>query len=730
MIVLDDVGFAEIGCFGGLGGRIKTPNIDQLANRGVRYNNFHTFPLCSPTRASLLTGRNPHSVGMGMVVERATGFPGYNARIPPKVRMLPAILGANGYNTMAVGKWHLAPAEHLTPVGPFDRWPLGQGFERFYGFLLGMADQWNPPLIEDNHRVDRPVYSDGRTYHLSEDLVDHAVRWIQEQKAISPSRPFLQYLAFGAGHAPHHVARSWADPYKGVFAAGWDTIREETLALQIEMGLVPSTTRLPARNEGVRPWSEYSVDERRVLTRQMEVYAGFLSHTDHQIGRLLDFLDSSGDSEKTMVVFLSDNGASAEGGPGGLLNFTSYRNGVPEALQDQLDHLDDWGGPSTAPHYATGWAMAGNTPNRWYKTFVHEGGTRTPLIVAWPGHIADPGSLRTQFHTVPDVTPTLIDAIGADARIASTKFDGTSFAYTFQDRAHPTRKPFQYFETFGHRAMWSGGWKAVTLHWASGLSALLGPITRETHDGDFEADVWELYHLDSDYSESTDLATDNPTKLKELVDMWWSEASQNQVLPLDDRRANRLFLGAPTLVETRARYDYFGTSRMEPPASPMVLNRTHKISASVHSSGAGADGVIVADGGRDGGYVLCVWAGRLCYVTNYMGREHHVVRATTVLPSGPTTVEVDVIHQADGSATVSLAIGGEHAGKGSIPRSNPVSYGPRTMGLHVGWDEAGVWPSYTPPFKFNGTIDRLSIDLGAPQNEVAGTDDDSWLIVQ
>lgn len=636
LIVLDDVGFAELGCFGGLGGRIRTPNLDRLAAGGMRYNNFHTFPLCSPTRASLLTGRNPHSVAMGMVVERATGFPGYHARIPSDVQMLPATLVANGYSTMALGKWHLAPAEHLTANGPFDRWPLGQGFEHFYGFLLGMADQWNPPLWEDNHRVDRPRYPDGHTYHLSEDLVDHAISWIREQKAISPSRPFFQYLAFGAGHAPHHVPQSWADSYRGVFDLGWDEIRAETLARQIQMGVVPSGTRLPERNAGARLWAECSADERRVLSRQIEVYAGFLSHADHQIGRLIDFLEASNQFEDTLVLLLSDNGASAEGGPNGLLNFVSYRNGITESIQDQLEHLEEWGSPSTAPHYATGWAMAGNTPNRWYKTFVHEGGSRAPLIVSWPGHIAEPGSICGQFHTVPDVTPTLLEALGIDPDSANAKHDGTSFSYTFQSPASGTRKRSQYFETFGHRAMWADGWKAVTLHWASGLSALLGPLAHETHDGDYDADAWELYHLDADYSESTDLAAENPDRLQELIEMWWTEAARNHVLPLDDRRANRMFLGAPSLFEPRDRYDYFGPIRLEPHASPAVLHRSHQILATVRVTGSGTEGVIVADGGPDGGFVLCVLQEKLWYVSNYLGREHHAVSAIMPLSVGHT----------------------------------------------------------------------------------------------
>ena len=607
IVLFDDLGFAQLGCFGGLGGRIRTPHIDRLAAEGLRYQNFHTTALCSPSRAALLTGRNHHSVGIATITERATGYPGYNGRIPKDAAMLPAVLGEHGYATMALGKWHLTPDEHITPAGPFDRFPIGQGFDRYYGFMGGETSQWQPDLWADNHRVQAPGRpEDG--YHLTDDLVDHALEWISTLQAVAPSKPFFTYLAFGATHSPHHVPAEYIAPYRGVFDAGWDVVRAETLQTQIEMRLVPSTTTLPDINPGVRPWADLSDDERRLYARQMEVYAAMVTHTDAAIGRLVEHLDRSGLRDDTIVMVLSDNGSSAEGAGDGRLNSFGYMNGAPDSVAEMLQHLDDWGAPHTHPHYASGWAMAGNTPNRMYKSFVHEGGTRDPLVVSWPKGITDHGAIRPQFHHIIDIVPTLMESIGIEwpdvvRGHPQRPVEGTSLRYTFDDPTAPTRKTRQYFEMFAHRAIWADGWKAVTMHWSQAITQRLGPIEHEMHDGDFDADRWELYRIDDDMSEMHDLAEQEPERLQQLVDLWWDEAERHQVLPLDDTLLARLLADKPRIFETRDFYSYTGRVRLPRQGSPSLRDCSYTISAEVEIR-AGDEGVIVSYGGVDGGIGL------------------------------------------------------------------------------------------------------------------------------
>ncbi len=546
-IVLDDLGYAQLGCYSGLGGRIRTPHLDALAADGLRYRNFHTTALCSPTRAALLTGRNHHSVGAGVIMERATGFPGYNGRLPHDSAMVPKVLGQHGYATYCLGKWHLTPDEHNGPTGPFDRWPLGHGFQRFYGFLPGETDQWHPDLWADNHRVDPPATdSSGNSYHLSVDLADTAITWLDEHHTIDPSRPFFLHFATGAPHSPHHAPQGLIDSYAGMFDDGWDAIRDETFAHQLELGVVPPGTDLPPRNQGVRAWDTLSDSEQRVYARQMEVYAAFVEHTDTQVGRILDHLRATDVFDDTLIFFLSDNGASAEGGAHGLLSEITYFNGLTETLDDMVDALDQWGGPTTYPHYAAGWAYAGSTPQKWYKSFVHEGGTRDPMIVSWPNRIAPSqnGNIRDQFHHVVDIAATIYELIGIEPPssvngIAQRELEGTSLAYTFDEPDTPTRKDRQYFEMFAHRAIWKDGWKAVTMHPARGAALRIGDPDLEIRMGRFDEDVWELYHLADDFSEANDLAAAHPDKLAELQPQWWEDARRFNVLPLDDRVVER-----------------------------------------------------------------------------------------------------------------------------------------------------------------------------------------------
>ena len=487
MIVLDDVGFGQLGCYGG---SIETPNIDRLAAGGLRYNSFHTAALCSPTRAALLTGRNHHSVAMSSITEAATGFPGSYGAIPTSSATVAEVLKQNGYNTFAVGKWHLAPYWTTTAAGPFDHWPLGMGFERFYGFLGGETDQWAPTLTYDNHRIPTPIRPG---YHLSEDLVDRSVEFIRDQQQVGTGRPFFLYLAFGAAHAPHHTPKVYIEKYKGRFDAGWDREREIVLARQKKLGLVPANTVLPARNAGVKPWDELSSNEKRLFARLQENYAGFLDHTDTQIGRLLAALTDMQLTDNTLIVVVSDNGASQEGGPNGVTNTDRYRNYLPMSVDEMLKEYDEIGGPKTDPHYPTGWSMAGNTPFQRWKQDVHRGGTADPLIVYWPKGIRDKGGIRAQFHHATDIVPTLLEAAGIPMPssvngVTQTPLEGVSMAYSFRDARAPTHKTPQYFEMFGSRAIWSQGWMAVVWH---------------KKGGGFDDDQWELYNLEEDLRRPT-----------------------------------------------------------------------------------------------------------------------------------------------------------------------------------------------------------------------------------
>jgi arylsulfatase len=645
---------------------------------------------------------------MGTIAERATGFPGYHARIPHDSVMLPKVLGRNGYGTYCVGKWHLTPDEHNGPTGPFDRWPLAQGFDRYYGFLPGETDQWVPDLWEDNHRVDPPA-TEG--YHLTADLADRAITWLDEHFAINPGRPFFLHFATGAPHSPHHAPKEYIDRYLGVFDAGWDVIREETFAHQLALGVVPQGTTLPERNRGVRPWADLSDDERMVYCRQMEVYAGFVEHTDEHIGRLLDHLSFSGVFDDTLIVFMSDNGASAEGGVHGLFSEASWFNGVTEPFEELVARIDEWGSPSTYPHYAAGWAYAGNTPQRWYKAFVHEGGTRDPMIVSWPQRVDDPGAVRDQFHHVVDVAATVYEVTGIERPavvdgVEQQALEGTSLAYTF-DAAHaatPTRKRRQYFEMFAHRAIWADGWKAVTMHPSRGALARIGDPTLEIRMGAFDDDVWELYHLADDFSEAHDLAATHPQKLSELQAIWWDDARRYNVLPLDDRLIERSQEPRPRVTVARDAYRFSSPIRLVRSVSPSVINRDHHIRAVLDIPAEGCEGVILSNGGINGGYVLCIHDGHLVYVSNYLNREHTVVRSAERVPTGRVTVGMEWVKTDPFAGDVTVFIDGVAVGAGQVTRTNPAIYA-IAEGLEIGSDSGTpVWPEYSAPFRFTGGL--------------------------
>ena len=532
VIVLDDMGFAQLGCYGS---DIATPAIDGLAAGGLRYNRFHVTSLCSPTRACLLTGRNHHRVGMGFLTDIPTGFPGYTGRIPASAATLPRILRDNGYSTFATGKWHLAPRWEQSASGPFTHWPLGLGFERYYGFLAGDANQWTPELVSDNGFVEPPARpEDG--YHLTEDLVDRAQRLILDQRQATPDKPFLLYFATGAMHAPHHAPREWIDRYRGAFDDGWEAWRTRTFERQVAEGVVPEGTVLPERPPWVQDWDSLSADEQRLFARMMEVYAGFLSHTDAQIGRLLDFLREIDALDDTLVLLVSDNGTSAEGGPIGTFNEHRFTHDQQDDIDETLGLIDELGGFRSYPHYPWGWAWAGNTPLRLWKRYTWLGGVRTPLIAHWPNGITDGGAVRSQFCHAVDLLPTICDAIGIDVPervdgVEQLSLDGESLLPSFTDPAAPDGRRTQYFEMLGSRAIYHDGWKATTDHIGKQLT-----VEKDALEGshEFGDDHWALFDLADDFSESNDVAADHPDRVARMEALWWAEAGRNQVLPLED----------------------------------------------------------------------------------------------------------------------------------------------------------------------------------------------------
>lgn len=699
-IVLDDVGFSDLGCFGS---EIDTTHMDSLAASGLRFNNFHTTSLCSPTRAALLTGRNHHAVGMGIVSNWDTGFPGYRGCIAKSSGSLAEMLRANGYNTFAVGKWHLAPTDDITPVGPYDHWPLQRGFDRYYGFLDGATDQWAPDLVADNHPIDPPGTPG---YHVSVDLADQAIGMIRDHRSVYPEKPFFLYLAFGAGHYPLQAPRNYIDRYKGRYDEGWDALRVERLARQKQIGIVPADTDLAPRNADVRAWDELSMAERHVAARLMEAYAGFLDHADDQIGRVLAALDQLGARDNTIVCLLSDNGASGEGGPHGSLNYMAYVNGVPAPPATELiERLDEIGGPTTSPMYATGWAMASNTPLKRYKQFTHSGGIRDPFIVSWPARLgAHAGQIRAQYHHVTDVTPTVLDLIGLQAPsdingVAQQPLTGTSMVSSLSSAAAPAAKPAQYYEMMGHRAIWQGGWKAVSAH---------------TKGSDFEHDVWELYHLDRDFSEVNDLAATEPTKLQELIELWWREAEANDALPLDDRIMERFLVPKPKPITTRNRFIYYQGLRVPSYGAPDIKNVSYAIDAYVDigdldAAGGAADGSLIASGDRFSGYALFVRGGCAVFDYNFVG-THYVSRSAATLRPGPNHIRYEFTKTGEhrGTGTISINGGGAH----TIELTQTLAMHISPSGLTVGWAPLSpVSEEYEAPFHFPGTIERVEFTL-------------------
>jgi arylsulfatase A-like enzyme len=708
VVVLDDVGFAQLGCFGS---DIATPNLDRLADRGLRYTNFHTTALCSPTRACVLTGRNHHTAGVGRITELATGFPGYDARIPRSVGLLPEMLTPAGYAAYAVGKWHLTPEEETHLGATRERWPLGRGFERFYGFFQGETHQNAPALVHDSHQV-LPPTSVEEGYHLTEDIVDHAIEYLVDLRHVDEDKPFFLYLATGACHSPHQAPTEWIERYRGHFDAGWDEWRERTLARQIEMQILPQGTRLSPRPDWVPPWDSLSERTRAVYARYMEAFAGFLSHTDHQLGRFFDHLDQSGELDDTLVIVLSDNGASSEGGPVGSLNDVRTWNMIGQSVDEGWARLDEIGGPRVHNNYPWGWTIAGNTPFRRWKREVHEGGVADPLLVHWPAHLeasrSDGSGFRRQYVHAVDVVPTILDAIGIEAPdqvagVAQRPLEGTSFFPTLADAEAPDRHTTQYYEMFGCRAIYHEGWKAVTYH----------PI--QADEPGLDRAAWELYDLRADPTECDDLAASQPDRLETMIERWWAEAERHQVLPVDNRPFSAFVLDRPVAIPPRQRYVYRPHASMVPEAAAVnVKNRAHVVRAALEVPRDGhIEGVIIAQGSILGGWAFYITPdGRLRYVHNLSGKEQHCVAAASPLAPGRHVVEMRYGKSGASPKSVELFVDGELVGEGQVPTFTWNRFSLTGAGLCCGWAMApAVSDDFVAPFPFTGELDPVVVEV-------------------
>ena len=698
VVLFDDVGFSDFGCYGS---PIRTPTIDRLAAEGLRYSGFHTTAMCSTTRAALLSGRNHHSVGVGCLANFDSGYPGYRGKIAREAGILPELLRPHGYRNYMLGKWHVTPLTETGPSGPFDGWPLGRGFDRFYGFMDAETDQYAPELVRDNTPVAPPgMFADG--YHLTSDLVDEAIRFIADHTADAPDKPWLTWLALGACHAPHQAPADLIRSYDAVFEHGWDVEREQRLSRQIAMGLVPADTQLPDRNDGVRPWDSYPAEERRLFTRLQSAFAAMLDHADQHLARLVDFLERAGLRDDTLILVMSDNGASQEGGPQGFVNAMGPFNMRPESMAEKIARIDDIGGPDTHSNFPQGWAMASNTPLRRYKQNTHGGGIRDPLVISWPAKVAARGEVRTRFAHACDVVPTLLEMIGIDALpdtiagVPQWPLEGESFAASLHDPGAPPRIKSQYFEMFGHRGLWNDGWKAVAFH---------PPGTP------FDDDRWELYHLDHDFAETRDLAEQDPERLKTLVDAWWAAAEVHKVLPLDDRFGPRFAENSARFHGARRKFVlHAGMGHLPTDVAPDVRARSYRIEADVVLK-PGAEGVLIAHGDATSGYSLYLQDGRLHHTLNIGGEKTTVTSA----PIPPTAARLGVVaYRPDtGPRTFTLIIDGAAAGEvvATTGFGNFISW----SGLDIGLDRGSPVAGYAAPFAFTGTLRKVTVTMGDDQ---------------
>ncbi len=696
MIVLDDTGFAHFNCYGS---SLRTPNIDRLAAGGLRYTGFHTTALCSPTRACLLSGRNHHAVGMRGVSNWNTGFPHMRGGITPRAATIAELVRAHGYATYAAGKWHLAPMEETSAAGPHTNWPLQKGFDRFYGFLQGETDQFSPELTHDNHHIDPPGRpEDG--YHVSADLIDRSTGWIRDLVSVRPDRPFFLYLAFGAMHSPHQSPESYRERWRGAFDEGYDVWRQRWFERQIELGIVPADTTMAPRNPGVPPWDELTPNQQRFSCRLQEAFAAMLEHTDDQIGRLVAFLAEHELLENTLLMVLSDNGASREGGPFGVMDEFSFFNGMFENIDDLVEHrLDDIGGPHSHSNYPWGWAQAGNSPLRWYKQNTYGGGVRDPLVVHWPAGIAARGEIRTGFCHAIDLAATVLDVTGAPTPDhfgghVQLPVHGRSIAATFTDPGATPARSVQYFEQMGHRGIWADGWKATTYHQAG---------------QPYDADEWELFHLDHDFSECHDLSATHPEKLRELIELWWTQAGEMGVLPLDDRTIE-LFGGSPRPATPHAlgRYEYRPPiSHIPADVAPALGGREWTLTADIVVADAIPEGVIYARGSHNVGHSFFLQHGRLHFDYNALGRHQRASAPIDLAPGRHALTAA--FHREGKQGAMSIGVDGRELASVTIPRIVRML---GSTGLDIGRDGLStVVSDYDGPFPFTATIERVTFEI-------------------
>jgi arylsulfatase A-like enzyme len=713
IVLVDDMGFGQSSAFGG---PVNMPNAESLADEGLRFNSFHTTALSSPTRAALLSGRNHHMNNMGSITETATSFPGNTGQRPDSVAPLAMMLRYNGYSTAAFGKNHETAAWEVSPSGPTDRWPTRSGFDKFYGFMGGEANQWSPCIYEDMTKVDLP---DDPNYHLLTDMTDHAIAWMKYQKSLTPDKPFFIYFAPGATHAPHHVPKEWIEKYKGKFDQGWDKLRQETFARQKELGVIPENTKLADKPQFIKDWDNLTDDEKRLFARQMEVFAGYGEFTDYEIGRLLKSIEDMGQMDDTLVFYiLGDNGASAEGTANGLFSEMSYFNGVEEKVQDILKHIDDLGGPYSYNHYAAGWAVAGDVPFMWTKQVASNyGGTRNGLVVHWPKYIKGKGQLRQQWHHVIDVTPTILEAAGLPEPkvvngVVQDPIEGVSMLYSFNDAQAKDRHLTQYFEMFGNRAVYHDGWFAGTIHrapWEMKPRAAL------------DKDAWELYDTRNDFSLSNDLAAKNPAKLKEMQELFMQEAEKYNVLPIDDRaleRTNAELVGRPDIMAGRTSLTvYQGMTGMSESVFIDTKNRSYKIAADAEIPEDGAGGVILAQAGRFGGWSFYLKDGKPAFTYNFLGMQRFTIAATDPVPAGKATIVFEFTYDGGGigkGGTGAIFVNDNKVAEGRIDYTQGMIFS-ADEGADVGEDgETPVVEDYgiPYPYKFTGTINKVTIDIG------------------
>jgi arylsulfatase A-like enzyme len=706
-IILDDTGYSQLGCYGSA---IATPNIDSIAADGLRYNDFHVNAMCSPTRASLLTGCNNHTVGDGYLTNYDLGFPALSGNIDPKYGYISETLLENGYSTFAVGKWHLCNQKHMNGAGPFNQWPLGRGFEKFYGFLNAATSQYYPDLVCDNHFVDPPM-SPEEGYHLSSDLVDRAIQYIGDQKSCYPQKPFFCYLAFGAMHAPHHAPREYIDRYKGKFDEGWDVYREKVFTRQKELGLIPGNTELTEHNYLASPWDSLTERQKKVFPRFMEVFAGYLTYTDEQIGRLLDFIKKIEQYNNTLIVLLSDNGASGEGGPEGCFNEYYHLLSMRWADLVTDEQLALLGSPEACNHYPRGWGWAGNTPLKMYKTWVYAGGVKVPFIISYPNKIKEKGGIRTQYHHVIDVNQTVLDICGIEQPeairgVKQTEKPGISMTYTFDNPAAPRRRQVQYYEMLGNRGIWADGWKAVADHVIS---------------DSFEEDKWELYHTDEDFSESRDLAAKYPEKLNELKELWWHEAGKFGVLPMLEsyyKKKNKFDFNkslkfAPS--EYHSRYTFY--PQISPNSlAPRLANKSFIITAFVNHK-KGCDGTLIAAGDNMGGYALYIKDNKLVFDFNYLSEKHYHQVSNVEVPEGDVTLGFEFVSTHPDQGVGRLLINRKPAGITTIKAYPLFSGGKFAIGRYALSPIAREMKSKNH-FRYSGHIDRVEINMERPTDDM------------